>query len=111
MLDSPGISFAVYMFTDPFGFCYFVLPVLLTFTGQLWLCFRAKRILPKLLPAAFGPLTMAAVYGAFLVVGENLLYLYPLGIAGLILLGSFTGWLVYSAACAIRWLKKKTSHS
>ncbi len=42
-------SFVRYIFTDLIGFCYFVLPVLLTFGVQLLLCFKAKRVIFKLL--------------------------------------------------------------
>lgn len=102
MFDSPGIQFLRYILTDLFGFCYFVLPVALTFTGQLLLCFRARRVIIKLLPPALGALIIAAVYAAFLMLGENLLYIYPLGTAGLILLGSLAGWAVYGLIRLLR---------
>lgn len=95
MFNSSSWEFIRYIFTDLFGFCYFVLPVILTFTGQLLLCFRAKRVFIKLLPPALPVLLIAAVYAAFLVRGGDLLYLYPLGLAGLILLGSVSAWVVY----------------
>ena len=104
MENLPDLSFFKFLFTDPFGLCYFVLPVLLAFTGQLLLCFRTKGLLLRLLPAALGLLVLGAVYGAFLLFGENLLYLYPLGIAGLIFLGSASGWAVYAAVLTARRL-------
>ena len=107
-MDSSYARFITYMFTDLFGFCYFVLPVVLAFAAQLLLCFRAKRVPLKLLPAAFGGLILAAVYGMFLIFGEHLLYLYPRGIGGLILLGSTCGWVVYAAVQTARCLTKKT---
>lgn len=108
-MDSSNARFITYMFTDLFGFCYFVLPVVLAFAAQL-LCFRAKHIPPKLLSPGMVLLILAAVYGAFLVFGESLLYLFPLGIAGLILLGSLSAWLVYAVARTFRRLTKKTPH-
>ncbi len=109
-MDSSNARFITYMFTDLFGFCYFVLPVVLAFAAQLLLCFRAKHIPPKLLSPGMVLLILAAVYGAFLVFGESLLYLFPLGIAGLILLGSLSAWLVYAVARTFRRLTKKTPH-
>lgn len=88
-------QFIRYIFTDLFGFCYFVLPVVLTFGVQLLLCFRAKRLWPKLLPPALPVLLIAAVYASFRIYGESILYLYPLGLAGLTLLGTVSAWIVY----------------
>ena len=110
MLNPLNQGFIQFIFTDLFGFCYFVLPVFLAFTCQVLLCFRTKRILLKLLPAALGVLLIAAVLGAFLALGENLLYLFPLGIAGLIWLGILAGWLVYGAARLLCRLTKKTPY-
>lgn len=110
MLNPLNQGFIQFIFTDLFGFCYFVLPVFLAFTCQVLLCFRTKRILLKLLPAALGVLLIAAVLGAFLALGENLLYLFPLGIAELIWLGSLAGWLVYGAARLLCSLTKKTPY-
>lgn len=98
MFNSSGWQFIRYIFTDLFGFCYFVLPVVLTFIGQLLLCFRARRVFIKLLPPALPVMLIAAIYAAFLIYGPSLLYAYPLGIAGLILLGSLVGWGVYGLA-------------
>ncbi len=106
MLNFLILPFIKFLFTDPFGFCYFVLSVVLAFAGQLLLCSRAKHILPKLLLPGLGLLIFAAVYGAFLIFGDCLLYLFPMGIAGLILLGSAAGWLVYALARLTLWLKK-----
>lgn len=106
MLNLLNLPFIKFLFSDPFGFCYFVLPVVLAFAGQLLLCSRAKHILPKLLPPGLGLLILAAVYGAFLIFGDCLLYLFPMGIAGLILLGSAAAWLVYTLARLAVRLKK-----
>lgn len=95
MFNSSGGQFIRYIFTDLFGFCYFVLPVLLAFGVQLLLCFRARRVFIKLLPPALGALIIGAVYVAYLIRGGDMLYLYPLGLAGLILLGSVSAWVVY----------------
>ncbi len=62
-MDSSNARFITYMFTDLFGFCYFVLPVVLAFAAQLLLCFRAKHIPPKLLSPGMVLLILAAVYG------------------------------------------------
>lgn len=106
MFNSSSWEFIRYIFTDLFGFCYFVLPVVLTFTGQLLLCFRAKRVFIKLLPSALPVLLIAAIYAAFLIYGPSLLYAYPLGIAGLILLGSVSAWVVYGV---VRGAKSMTA--
>lgn len=95
MLNFLDSQFIRFIFTDLFGFCYFVLPVLLSFTVQMLLCFRAKRLWPKLLPPALPVLLIAAVYASFLIYGESLLYLYPLGLAGLILPGLVSAWIIY----------------
>lgn len=97
-----SLQFIKYIFTDIVGFCYFVMPVILAFTCQLLLCFRARRVFIKLLPPALGALIIAAVYVAFLMLGGNLLYIYPLGTAGLILLGSLVGWAVYGLIRLLR---------
>lgn len=106
MFNSSSWEFIRYIFTDLFGFCYFVLPVVLTFTGQLLLCFRAKRVFIKLLLPALGALIIGAVYVAYLIRGGDMLYLYPLGLAGLILLGSVSAWVVYGV---VRGAKSMTA--
>lgn len=106
MTDSPSMRFITFIFTDQFGFCYFVLPVICVFAAQLLLCLCAKHVSLKLLPASLGVLIVAAVYGTFLIFGENMLYLFPLGIAGLILLGSAAGWLACAVVRLILRLKK-----
>ncbi|WP_304431763.1 hypothetical protein [Acutalibacter muris] len=64
-------SFVRYIFTDLIGFCYFVLPVLLTFGVQLLLCFKAKRVIFKLLPLFLGPLIVGASYASLFAVRHD----------------------------------------
>lgn len=88
-------EFVRYIFTDLIGFCYFVLPVLLTFGVQLTLCFRVKRAASKLIPllAAIGVIAGTLLLGLLTELG--MILLFPLGIGGLLLLGSTLAWLVY----------------
>ncbi|ANU55046.1 hypothetical protein I5Q82_04615 [Acutalibacter muris] len=90
-------SFVRYIFTDLIGFCYFVLPVLLTFGVQLLLCFKAKRVIFKLLPLFLGPLIVGASYTSLFAVRHDVGFevLLAMGIGLLILLGSVLAWLVY----------------
>ena len=90
-------SFVKYIFTDPIGFSYFVLPVLLTFGVQLLLCFKAKRIIPKLFPLLLGPLIVGSVYFSIYILGftGGFEVLFIIGAGLLILLGSALAWIIY----------------